>query len=94
MGGGSGGRGLGSRSRATTPGLLNLQPPTNPHHIPLLLRDCAHRPPSHPRGGGAPGREGGMVGLVDGSTPQAPAPTPTSRTQPFELPQREILKAD
>ena len=38
-------------------------------------QDRVYRPPSHPRGGDAPGGEGGMVGLTDGSTPQAPAPT-------------------
>ena len=38
-------------------------------------QDRVYRPPSHPRGGHAPGGEGGMVGLMDGSTPQAPAPT-------------------
>ena len=43
--------------------------------IPPSFPGSADRPPSHPRGGGAPGREGGMVGLRDGSTPQVPAPT-------------------
>ena len=52
------------------PGQLPLDCSTSsrplPHHIPLLPRDCAYHPPSHLSGGGALGREGGMVGLMDG----------------------------
>ena len=78
-GGGSEGGSLDSSARpSATPGrkpwaLLSQKSSINPT-IPPSFPGCADRPPSHPRGGGAPGREGGMVGLMDDSTPQAPAP--------------------
>ena len=54
-----------------------------PHHIPLL--PSVYRPPSHPRGGDAPGGEGGMVGLRDDWTPQAPPETTSGALSPVSL---------
>ena len=82
-GGGSGGRGVDSSARpSATPGrkpwaLLSQKSSLNPTISPSSP-GCAHRPPSYPRGGGAPGGEGGMVGLRDDSTPQASDPTPST----------------
>ena len=76
-GGGSGGRGVESRVRVTNPGLLRKKPSTTPTP-PNFCEGRADRPPSHPRGGGRPSQELGRVGLMDGSTPQAPAPTRTT----------------
>ena len=65
-GGGSGGRGLDSSARATTPGLLNRKPPINPPYPPPSQGLRLPSALTSEGGGGAPGREGGMVGLMDG----------------------------
>ena len=71
-GGGSGGRGINRGARpSATPGrklwaLLSSEEPSVTPTISPSFQGCAYRPPSYPRGGGAPWREGGMVGLTDG----------------------------
>ena len=61
-GGGSGGRGLDSSSRATTPGLL-IQKPLSSPTLPPSCQGSGYRPPSYPRGGVTPWWEGGRVGV-------------------------------
>ena len=74
MRGGSGGRGLGSRARGNTLGLLKSR--SLPQHYPPPSEVCAYHPPSHPRGGSAPRGEG-WVGLGWGAAkPPKPLPPP------------------
>ena len=62
VGGGSGGRGLDSSSRATTPGLGNKKPSTNPTISPFFPGIAPTIRP-HIRGGGALlGGRGGWLG--------------------------------
>ena len=76
VGGGSGGRGLGSRSRATTLGLLNRKPSTNPT-IPPSFPGIAPTIRPHIRGGGGRSWEGGGDGWVNGRlNPPIPFPHP------------------
>ena len=75
MRGGSGGRGVDSSARATTPGLL-IKSRSPPQPYPPPSEVCAYRPPSHPRGGSAPRGEG-WVGLGSGAAkPPKPLPPP------------------
>ena len=75
-GGGSGGRGLDSSARATTPGLLIEMPPLpQPYPPPAKVR--GYRPPSHPRGGGGHTLVGGGEGGGSGAAkPPKPLPPP------------------
>ena len=76
-GGGVWGEGCRQQSQGNKPWPAQPKPSITPTP-PNSCEGRADRPPSHPRGGGRPSQELGGVGLMDGSTPQAPTPTRTA----------------
>ena len=93
-GGGVWGEGCRQQSQGNKPWPAQPKPSITPTP-PNSGEGRAHRPPSYPRGGGRPSQELGGVGLMDGSTPQAPAPTRTTHllSAKFALKKRSLAES-